>query len=501
MLSEDEPSQTSASEGSSAAADPVSDATSLVRSPQWFRRLLERLGLFPAPPEGLAFHAFVSYSHAADAPLARALQRVLQRFAKPWNRARALHVFRDEASLAVNPNLWQEIERALDASDYYILLASPDAAGSYWVRKEAERWVQTKPSDHLLLALTEGEIVWDRTKGDFDWERTTALPPTLRGVFEQEPFWIDLRWTREETELSLTAPRFTDAVVSLAAPIHGRPKDELFGEEVLQQRRAVRVRRVAAATLTALTVAAIVGGVVALRERSSAIAEATNAQSVALAADANSATGVNPYASLVLSLAALAPYRAGPSSPASALVTMARAQQNVQSQGLIGVLQGRHSSVTSVAFSPDDRTVAAGTDDGTVLVWDTANHTRLAALTAGTGNPVYSVAFSPDGRTLAAGTVRGRVLVWDTANHTRLASLSTRNNTALYSVAFSPDGRTLAAGTDDGTVLVWDTASHTQLAALSAGTGNTVYSVAFSPDGRTLAAGTARRHGAAMGHR
>ena len=170
MLSEDEPSQTSGSEGSSAAADPVSDATSLVRSPQWFRRLLERLGLFPTPPKGLAFHAFVSYSHAADAPLARALQRVLQRFAKPWNRARALHVFRDEASLAVNPNLWQEIERALDASDYYILLASPDAAGSYWVRKEAERWVQTKPSDHLLLALTEGGIVWDRTKGDFDWE-------------------------------------------------------------------------------------------------------------------------------------------------------------------------------------------------------------------------------------------------------------------------------------------------------------------------------------------
>ncbi len=45
------------------------------------------------------FDGFISYSHAADGLLAPRLQAGLQRFAKPWWRRRALHLFRDEASL------------------------------------------------------------------------------------------------------------------------------------------------------------------------------------------------------------------------------------------------------------------------------------------------------------------------------------------------------------------------------------------------------------------
>jgi WD40 repeat protein len=124
-----------------------------------------------------------------------------------------------------------------------------------------------------------------------------------------------------------------------------------------------------------------------------------------------------------------------------------------------------------------------------VKLWGTADHTRLASLSAGADS---RVAFSPDGRTLAAGTLYKGVLLWKAADHTRLASLSASTATGpvtVYSVAFSPDGRMLVAGTQHGAVL-WDTANHVQLASLSAGTKNAVYSVAFSPDGRTLAAGT-----------
>ena len=71
-----------------------------------------------------------------------------------------------------------------------------------------------------------------------------------------------------------------------------------------------------------------------------------------------------------------------------------------------------------MAFSPDGRTLAAGTNDGAVQLWDTANRNWFASLSAGSNNPVYSVAFSPDGRTLAAGTNDGKVLLWDTANRT-----------------------------------------------------------------------------------
>src|SRR5262249_37681275 len=83
-------------------------------------KMLERMGLLPSPPEGHRFHAFISYSHGADARLAPALQKGLQRFAKPWYRARALRVFRDNASLSANPDLWDSIEQALDVSEFYI---------------------------------------------------------------------------------------------------------------------------------------------------------------------------------------------------------------------------------------------------------------------------------------------------------------------------------------------------------------------------------------------
>jgi len=81
--------------------------------------------------------------------------------------------------------------------------------------------------------LTEGEIVWDASRSDFDWSRTDALHPTLRGVFREEPLYLDLRWARSETELDLRNPRFRAAVAELAAPIHGNsPKKGIL--EVLE---------------------------------------------------------------------------------------------------------------------------------------------------------------------------------------------------------------------------------------------------------------------------
>jgi hypothetical protein len=69
-------------------------------------------------------------AHDADDVFAPVLQRGLQHLAKPWNRRRAMEVFRDESSLAVSPGLWPSIRAALDASRWFILLASPEAARS-----------------------------------------------------------------------------------------------------------------------------------------------------------------------------------------------------------------------------------------------------------------------------------------------------------------------------------------------------------------------------------
>src|SRR6185503_13506035 len=180
----------------------------------------------------MLYNAFLSYSHAADGRLAPALQTGLQQFAKPWNRLRAIRVFRDKTGLSATPGLWTAIEAALDGSEYFVLLASPAAAQSHWVQKEVEHWLTHRPAKNILVTLTDGEIVWDAAAGDFDWNATTALPQVLRGRLAEEPLWVDLRWARKSEELFLRNSMFRDVVADLSSALRGIPKDQLAGEDV-----------------------------------------------------------------------------------------------------------------------------------------------------------------------------------------------------------------------------------------------------------------------------
>ena len=191
-------------------------------------------------------------SHAVDGKLARALRAALHRFARPWNRVRALRAFRDQTDLAASPGLWSSIEQALADSEFFILLASPEAANSPWVARETDYWRRRREMSKLLIVLTDGALVWDPAARDFG-EGTNALPQTLQGAFGEEPLYVDLRWARHEDHLSLNHPRFRDSVANIAATLHGRGKDELVGEDVRQHRRTRRLVRAGVATLTALT--------------------------------------------------------------------------------------------------------------------------------------------------------------------------------------------------------------------------------------------------------
>jgi MTH538 TIR-like domain (DUF1863) len=145
------------------------------------------------------YDAFISYSHRLDATIAARLQSELQRFAKPWYRMRALHVFRDQTSLAASPHLWTTIEQALADSRWLILMASPESAGSPWVGREIAWWRAHRPISHLLVAVTAGDLAWDERASDLDWAVTTALSKEALGhAFQQDPRWVDLRWARDQ---------------------------------------------------------------------------------------------------------------------------------------------------------------------------------------------------------------------------------------------------------------------------------------------------------------
>ena len=141
-------------------------------------------------------------------------------------------------------------------------------------------------------------------------------------------------------------------------------------------------------------------------------------------------------------------------------------------------LSGHTPETWVMAFSRDGKLLASkhGIDRG-VHLWDTATGRNIATL-SGQTLQVLAISISPDGATLASGSQDGTILLWDLETHNTITTLVHSN--PVYSVSFSPDGGTLASGDDKGGIFLWDEKSGEEIASLS-GLGDVVTSMSFSP--------------------
>jgi WD40 repeat protein len=485
----------------------------------------------------MAYNAFVSYSHTADSALAAALQAALHRFAKPWYKLRALHIFRDQTNLAVNPALWTSIREALDQSLFFILLASPEAAASPWVAKEAEYWIGRNGTAHVLIVLAGGTLRWDAANGCFTPEHTNALPAGLLRSFSEEPLYLDLVWTRGGgAPLRMREPRFHEAVLQLAATLHNRPKDELDGADIRSRRQ---VRLVAAGGLIAILATLIIA---AWQYR---LSHKESVQNLAARLATKSATILadNPDRTREAALLAIESDRLSPSieanqalraavsllpagaqfyapedaspeqrirdiafSPDGSLLAAVRDNGSTQlidikthqAIGYIGPDEtpAAHievaadpqdnsldsNSAVSVAFNSTASMVAAGSRDGFAHVWAVSEGREL--LRVFLGAPVSQVAFHPKVNQLAIASEDGHVRIFDVAHAAAIADF--RCEGKIVSAAYSPAGDLFAALSSEGPVYLFDAAHFKLLRKLFAG-GDAALNLAFSHDGQRLA--------------
>jgi WD40 repeat protein len=148
----------------------------------------------------------------------------------------------------------------------------------------------------------------------------------------------------------------------------------------------------------------------------------------------------------------------------------------------IHVVYGHGDLVRAVAFSPDSKTVATGSDG--VRLWDVSTGVQVRRFPH--GRSIDAIAFTPDGKAMAAAG-QGAV-VWEVATGKEL--LRTAAGDFVSGLAVSPDGRLLATGGRDKIVRLWDLATGTELVALTGHLG-VVHVLAFTPDGKHLASGSA----------
>ena len=440
----------------------------------------------------MQYHVYIAY-HPSDRRLARALKRAFERFARPWNRTRALNVWGTTFAnpLFGNPlfgNLLagrarqDRADEALAGAGRLLLLASPEAARSERVAAEIKDWLEGHPIEDLVLVLTAGEIAWDPAAGDFDWARTPSLPEDLKGKFKARPPIVDLRWARAERRLLPGHTRFRDALFGLLARLHGRSADGIETDDLRRQRRERLLGAGLLAVLVVGSASALYWAMVASGERSAALARLAKAEAdldrerqaradAERRARAAGARGLSPLpvgardgapsdprqesiAERLASEAEVLLQKGGDHVPRGVLLAV-EAMSRYPSAKADGMLrQGLHALLPPVtaldqegpvhraAFSPDGTQVVTGGDE-TARVFEVSSGRPIAAIEH--DDAVQAVAFSPDGLLVASagrGCGRTRLRPQDRSvdrDHRR--GRSHRRRGLQPRRAFSRDGR------------------------------------------------------------
>jgi WD40 repeat protein len=369
----------------------------------------------------IGFGAFISYSGQEDRALITKLQNGIEKLAKRWYRPPITKVFVDKTSIAAGTRLWSRIEYGLTRSKWLILMASPEAAQSWWVDREVEWWLTHRSLDNVIIVHTAGVLSWDRDAADFSAE-STAIPPCLRGKFDDEPVWTTV--PRSDRSAGVDA-----AVLSITSAVRQTPIHELSSQAYREHRRTLRWAGSAIAMLSLLLVAALVLSVVAVVQRRHAVEEARIALSRQLASTSTTLLSTNPRAAMLVAVSA---YR----TDANPQTLAALMRADTANPRLVRYFSAG-SPVTELSGSGDGKTLVAGLSDGRVVRWGLGDSQPTTIIKL--SSAIASVGVSADASVIAASD-KSAAALWRSGQNT--VPLPTPAGQSANAVTVSPSGKT-----------------------------------------------------------
>ncbi|KAG8851920.1 POC1 centriolar protein A [Serendipita sp. 411] len=110
----------------------------------------------------------------------------------------------------------------------------------------------------------------------------------------------------------------------------------------------------------------------------------------------------------------------------------------------------------SVAYSPDGRHIASGSNDTTIRIWDVETGAMVGEPLKGHTREIVSVAYSPDSRYVVSGSWDNTIRVWNATTGVQIGDSLKGHTNLITSLAYSPDCRHIASVSFDNTIRVWD---------------------------------------------
>lgn len=476
---------------------------------------------------------FISYS------------RKNKRFARRLNDAldsAGLAAWVDWEGIAVASQWRDEISEAIQASDAFIFIISPDSIASKVCNEELELGIKNKKKIipvlyrsplktqpvHSVLSTTN-RLYMRPSKDDFE-AAITSLINTIH---------TDLAWVKQHTRILERATEWSnknrnnsyllqgtdleegERWMSQSAQSDSRAVDKLQAEYITTSRKmAVRRQRNLTIGIGLVMIVSLIFGMIAIRQSAIAKDNAVRADNNALEAENNSMTAV-AFAQEAATQQAIAERNAeevlakdnetkAQRSAAQAAIYKERASEldtstllaieswsRKQTADAENVL--RHNvtllptqlarvshadSITNITVSADGQFFVSASADGTACLWTIDGERKFCV---GHQAGVTDAMLSPDGSVLVSAGEDGMLSLWNAADGAPLKSFDAQST--IWDFDISPDNNYLASGRADGRISLIDLKSQKEVTNFTLGAGE-VHTVAFSPDSKYLGIGT-----------